>query len=82
MDINSINLLLNSTTFPIAITIVLLLGGYKLFNKSIVPLINSCIESNKEFVIALEKINSGMSDMRKDVDDIKDDIKEIKNKIN
>lgn len=82
MDINSTTQLINSTTFPIATTIILLIGGYKAFNKFVVPLINSCIESNKELIVALEKINIGMSDIRKDVDDIKDDINEIKSKIN
>lgn len=82
MDIKEIGSLINSTTFPIALVILFLLGGFKLFNKYIAPLVSSCIESNKEFVIALEKINNGITNIKKDVDDIKEDIKEIKIKIN
>lgn len=82
MNVETLTSLLNSTTFPIATTIILLVIGYEAFNKFIVPLVNSCIESNKQFIVALEKINNRMDEIRNDVDDIRNDINEINIKIN
>ena len=96
MDINSIGNFINTTTFPIALVIILLIVGYKLFNRYVAPLIQSCIDSNKEFIISLEKISSKIKDVddhvgnvdkdvkvaKEDIKYIKQDIKRIKDKLN
>lgn len=89
MDINSIGNFINTTTFPIALVIILLIVGYKLFNKYVAPLVQSCIDSNKEFIISLEKISSKIKDVDdhvgnvdKKVENINKKIEEIKEKLN
>ena len=75
MDLNSVGGLINTTTFPIAMVIVILLGGYKLFNKYVAPLIISCIDSNKQFVEALEKMNDRLDSLDTRVENIEGKLK-------
>ena len=89
MDINSIGNFINTTTFPIALVIILLIVGYKSFNKYVAPLIQSCIDSNREFIISLEKMSSKIKDVDdhvgnvdKKVDNLSKKVEEIKEKLN
>ena len=81
MDINSVNNLINTTTFPIALVIILLFAGYRLFNKYIAPLVQSCIESNKEFVISLEKINNKIDAVDEHVGNVDDKVENVDEQI-
>ena len=81
MDLNSIGELLNTTTFPIVLVIILLVGGYKVFNKHIAPLIQSCIDSNKEFVSSLEKMNGKIKTVDEHVGNVDRKVDKIAEKI-
>lgn len=81
MDINSISNLINTTTFPIALVIILLFAGYTLFNKYIAPLVQSCIESNREFVISLEKLNNKIDAVDEHVGNVDDKVVSVDKKV-
>ena len=75
--LNGIMQFINGCGFPIAMCVLILLFAYKY----IVPYIAEGTKSNKEMSQTLLLLNERMSNVEKDVDNIKDDVKDIKNKL-
>lgn len=78
MDITAISTFISSVGFPISICVALLWFAYKY----IVPTLTESVKSNKEATETLSLMNERMREVEDDISIIKDDVKDIKSKIN
>lgn len=78
MDITAIGTFIQSVGAPIALCFALLWFAYKY----IVPTLQESMKSNKECTQTLVLMNERVKNIETDITDIKDDVKDIKNKIN
>ena len=88
MDLNSIGSFVNQCGFPIFITIVCIIAFYKIgktlfsmWQTDVKPTLNSVKDTQLEFVKTLQDLDCRVSNIEVDVDSIKTDVIEIKNKI-
>ena len=88
MDLNSIGSFVNQCGFPIFITIVCIIAFYKIgktlfsmWQTDVKPTLNSVKDTQIEFVKTLQDLDCRVSNIEVDVDSIKTDVIEIKNKI-
>ena len=88
MDLNSIGSFVNQCGFPIFITIVCIIAFYKIgktlfsmWQTDVKPTLNSVKDTQLEFVKTLQGLDCRVSNIEVDVDSIKTDVIEIKNKI-
>ena len=77
MDLDNIGSFVSTVGFPIAVCLMLLYFIYK----HIIPYIQEATKSNKECTETLILMNERMSNAERDISVIKDDVKDIKNKI-
>ena len=88
MDLNSIGSFVNQCGFPIFITIVCIIAFYKIgktlfsmWQTDVKPTLDSVKDTQLEFVKTLQDLDCRVSNIEVDVDSIKTDVIEIKNKI-
>ena len=88
MDLNSIGSFVNQCGFPIFITIVCIIAFYKIgktlfsmWQTDVKPTLDSVKDTQLEFVKTLQGLDCRVSNIEVDVDSIKTDVIEIKNKI-
>ena len=88
MDLNSIGSFVNQCGFPIFITIVCIIAFYKIgttlfsmWQTDVKPTLDSVKDTQLEFVKTLQSLDCRVSKIEEDVDSIKTDVIEIKNKI-
>ena len=88
MDLNSIGSFVNQCGFPIFVSIICLLAFYKIgktvfevWKTDVKPTLDSLRESQIEFIKTLQSLNCRVTSIETDVDSIKTDAIEIKNKI-
>lgn len=78
MDLAGLSTFIQSVGFPMSICIALLWFAYKY----IVPTLTESMRSNRECTETLVLMNERVRDIETDITIIKDDVKDIKNKIN
>ncbi|APF23461.1 hypothetical protein [Clostridium butyricum] len=76
--IGAIGSFIQSVGFPIFIAIVLLVFTWKY----IIPVLQESIKNNKECTQTLCLMNDRVRNIETDISGIKDDVRDIKNKIN
>ena len=88
MDLNSIGSFVNQCGFPIFITIVCIIAFYKIgktlfsmWQTDVKPTLDSVKDTQLEFVKTLQDLDCRVTSIESDVDSIKTDVIEIKNKI-
>ena len=89
MDLNSIGSFVNQCGFPIFITIVCIIAFYKIgktlfsmWQTDVKPTLNALKDTQIEFIKTLQSLDCRMTSIEADVDSIKTDVIEMKNKIN
>ena len=88
MDLNNISNFIGQCGFPIFVSIICLLAFYKIgktvfevWKTDVKPTLDSLRESQIEFIKTLQSLNCRVTSIEADVDSIKTDVIEIKNKI-
>ena len=88
MDLNTIGSFVNQCGFPIFISVVCIIAFYKIgktlfdmWQTDVKPTLDSVKSTQIEFVKTLQSLDCRVTSIETDVDLIKTDVREIKNKI-
>ena len=88
MDLNNIGNFISQCGFPIFISLVCIIAFYKIgktlfsmWQTDVKPTLNSVKDTQLEFVKTLQSLDCRVTNIETDVDLIKTDVIEIKNKI-